>query len=245
MVSIEPPAKVYRPSLPSEYRDPALGDDLLDGHWANRDLGKSLIKKKAELPERDDIELFEEAANLKELDANIRFDGCPDNMRNEVISLIKEYWDVFAEGGLRKPIRGFEFQVDTGDSKPVCCKPPRYGKHESAVMRRLVKKLEENGIIEDDDGPWGALAVLAAKPHQEEVPWQEFRWRLCVSYRKLNQVTRPYAFPIPRCNDAVEDIDTEAKFFIAIDLDSGYWQVSAAKKAREKLAFFTPDGKKR
>ena len=75
--------------------------------------------------------------------------------------------------------------------------------------------------------------MLAAKPHQEEVPWQEFRWRICVSYRKLNQVTQPYAFPIPRCDDAVEDIDTEAKFFIAIDLDSGYWQVLAAKEARE------------
>ena len=132
-------------------------------------------------------------------------------MKSEVKAFIKEYWDVFAEGGLRNPIRGFEFQVDTGDSKPVCCKPPRYGKHKSAVMRRLVKKLEENGIVEDDARPWGLLAVLAAKPHQEEVPWQEFRWRLCVLYRKLNQVTRPYALPIPRCDDAVENIDTEAK----------------------------------
>ena len=43
----------------------------------------------------------------------------------------------------------------------------------------------------------------------------------------------------------MEGIDTEAKFFIAIDLDSGYWQVVAEKDAREKLAFYTPDGKKR
>ena len=46
-------------------------------------------------------------------------------------------------------------------------------------------------------------------------------------------------------DDTGEDIDTEAKYFIAIDLDSGYWQVVAEKEAREKLAFFTPDGKKR
>jgi hypothetical protein len=37
----------------------------------------------------------------------------------------------------------------------------------------------------------------------------------------------------------------EEMFFIAIDLDSGYWQVVVEKEAREKLAFFTPGGKKR
>jgi hypothetical protein len=50
---------------------------------------------------------------------------------------------------------------------------------------------------------------------------------------------------MPRCDDAVKDIDTEAKYFIAIDLDSGYWQILAEKEARTRLAFFTPDGKKR
>ena len=112
-------------------------------------------------------------------------------------------------------------------------------------MIRLVAKLEDNDIIKDGNVTWGALVVLAAKPHQDGVPWEDFKWMLCVSYRRLNQLTKPFAFPIPRCDDAVEDIDTEAKYFIVIDLDSGYWQVVAEKEAREKLDFFTPDGKKR
>ena len=37
----------------------------------------------------------------------------------------------------------------------------------------------------------------------------------------------------------------EAKYFIAINLDSGYWQILADNEAREKLAFYTPDGNKR
>lgn len=100
-------------------------------------------------------------------------------------------------------------------------------------------------MIEDDDCPWGALVILAAKPHQEGVLWEDFRWRLCVLYHRLNQVTRPFAFPIPRCNNAVEEIDTEARYFVAIDLNSGYWQVVAEPEARSRLAFFMPDGKKR
>ena len=100
----------------------------------------------------------------------------------------------------------------TGDAKPVCCKHHWYGPHESKVIDKLVDQLQENGLIEDDDGPWGAIIVLTAKPHQEEVPWHKYKWRLCVSYRQLNQVTHPFEFPIPRCDDAVEDIDPDAGF---------------------------------
>ena len=40
---------------------------------------------------------------------------------------------------------------------------------------------------------------------------------------KLNQVTCPFSFPIPRCDDAVKDIDTEEKYFFVVDMESGYW----------------------
>ena len=86
----------------------------------------------------------------------------------------------------------------------------------------LINKLDDNGIIEDYQGPWVALVVLAAKPHQEQFDWDDFHWCLCVSYRKLNQVTTPFALTIPWYDDAVNDINTEAKFFIAIDPGSGY-----------------------
>ena len=110
-------------------------------------------------------------------------------------------------------------------------------------MRKLVERLDKNGVVEEDDRPWGALLVLSEKPHQENVPWHEYRWRLCVSYRKTNQVTRPFTFPIPLCDDSVQEINTEEKYFIAVDMDSGYWQVMEEYGARERLEFFTPDGK--
>ena len=105
--------------------------------------------------------------------------------------------------------------------------------------------MDENGVVEEDDGTWGALVVLAAKPHQIVLPWHKYQWRLCVSYQKLNQVTRPFTFPIPLCDDSVQDIDTEEKYFISVYMDSGYWQVVAEEEARERLKLFTPDGKRR
>ena len=80
-------------------------------------------------------------------------------------------------------------------------------------MQNLVESLYENGLVEEEDITWGALVVLAAKPHQYIVPWHKFLWRLCVSYQKLNQVTRPFAFPIPLCDNAVQEINTQVLYF--------------------------------
>ena len=98
-------------------------------------------------------------------------------------------------------------------------------------------------MLEEDNGQWGALVVLASKPHQENVSWHEYQWRLCVSYQKQNQVTRPFTFFISCCDDTVQDIDTEANYFIAVDMDSGYWQVVEEEESHKRLSFFTPDGK--
>jgi len=132
------------------------------------------------------------------------------------------------------PHNGLKTSAFVSVPAPVCCKPPRYGPHESIVMEKLVKHLDDNGLTEPDDGPWGALIVLAAKPNQDDTPWHQYIWRLCVSFRRLNQVTKPFAFPIPRCDDAVSEIPPTAKYFIAFDLDCGYWQILVDEESREK-----------
>ena len=114
---------------------------------------------------------------------------------------------------------------------------PRYGPHETRIINNLVKQLEDDGLIEDDDGPWGALVVLAAKANQGNLRWHEYIWQLCVSYRRLNQVTRSYTFPQRRCDDAVSAILPKALFYLAMDQDSGYWQIFLELLSRAKLAF--------
>jgi hypothetical protein len=150
---------------------------------------------------------------------------------------------VFAQEGMQNHIRGFEFNVDTGKVKPVCCKQPQYVPHESRVITTMVEKLEKKGIVEDDEGPWESPVVLASKPDQAHVHWSEFVFRLCVSYRTLNTFTRPFAFPITRCDEAVERVG-DAQYYITADLDAGCWQVKMNKESKDKTAFFIPNGKK-
>ena len=87
--------------------------------------------------------------------------------------MVTEYWDVFCKDGFRRPIQGFSFHINTGSHSPICCKPHRYGLHESDLMQNLVERLDEIIVMEEEYGPWGAFVVLAGKPHQENAPWNE------------------------------------------------------------------------
>ena len=56
-----------------------------------------------------------------------------------------------------------------------------------------------------------------------------------MSYQKLNQVTRSFDVPKLFCDGEVQDISTEAKYFIAMEMESGYWKVVVEEEARERL----------
>jgi hypothetical protein len=237
--------RIWRPQVTSQYQEPdCVPDPLGDLEILFKEYGKPLWVNKTPLPPRTDLIKFSKEKHGEELARNLQWKDCPEEFKETIKSNILEFWDVFAEEGVRNTIRGALFHVDTGTATPISVKPPRYGPHETRVIEDLIEKLEKNGIIEDDDGPWGAPIVLAAKANQEHLHWSQYVWRLCVSYRKINAITRPFTFPIMRCDDAVREIG-DSKVFITMDLDSGYWRVLCEKSSKPKLAFFTPSGKKR
>ena len=77
---------------------------------------------------------------------------------------------MFCEDVLHRPIWGFSFQIDIYNHPPICYKSPRYGPHKSEVIQKLAEILDKTFVVEEDDVPWGALVVLSAKPHQDNVP---------------------------------------------------------------------------
>src|SRR5210317_831761 len=239
------PKRMWRAKAKNVYEEPetTLNDDL---DWMFEKYGKVMIREKAAVPpQRDDADVIDwhESIYEEELKQNLQWRDCPEDWRPIFEAVVKEFWDVFAKEGMMKPILGYLLHVDTGTSKPITCKQPRYGPHESRVIVKLSKALEQKDLIEDDDGPWGAQVVLASKPNQGHVHWSQYIFRLCVSYRQLNAITRPFTFYILRCDDAVDTVGG-AKYFITMDLDAGYWQVGMDANSRERTAFYVPDGKK-
>ena len=58
-------------------------------------------------------------------------------------------------------------------------------------------------------------------------------------YRKVNGVTKPDAYLLPRMEDCVDQVSS-AQFVSKFDLLKGYWQVPLSERAREISAFITP-----
>ena len=66
--------------------------------------------------------------------------------------------------------------------------------------------------------------------------------RICVDYRKINAVTHPDPFPMPRIEEMIDSL-AGARYLTTLDLTKGYWQVPVGESSRPKTAFVTPLGK--
>ncbi len=65
-------------------------------------------------------------------------------------------------------------------------------------------------------------------------------FRFCTDFRRVNAITKPDSYPLPRMEDCVDRVGNAA-FVTKIDLLKGYWQVSLTERAKEISAFVTPD----
>ena len=109
-------------------------------------------------------------------------------------------------------------------------------------MMKSITALKKMGqIFQIHDCQWLFKAILAPKPHQEHIRnIEDFVWRFCVNYIPLNQVTCLIAYPIPHCNDAVENAFKEFWMWL-YNAIMGYHQLAIVSKSQEKLAFQGPN----
>lgn len=99
-------------------------------------------------------------------------------------------------------------------------------------MKQETDYLLENGFAVPSSSPWSFSSLLVPKSDQT--------LRFCNDYRKLNCITKPDSFPLPRVDDLVDHVGS-AKFVTKLDLLKGYWQVPLSTRASEICAFVTPD----
>ena len=74
------------------------------------------------------------------------------------------------------------------------------------------------------------------------VPKKDGSIRLVVDYRRLNQVTVPDPYTMPRIEILLEKMGS-AKKISTLDLKKGYYKVPVYPQHREKTAFVTESGK--
>ncbi|KAA3674184.1 uncharacterized protein DEA37_0001986 [Paragonimus westermani] len=155
-------------------------------------------------------------------------------MKTQLIHLLSEFKDVFALGNDAPGRTNWvQHEIDTSDHRPIRHAPRRLPVHYEQHLDTMITDMLEKRIIRPSVSPWSSPIVLVRKKNGT--------LRLCVDYRKLNEITARDSFPIPRI-DATLDALHGAQWFSALDLASGYWQVEVRPSDRGKTAFVVPSG---
>ncbi|GFX49644.1 transposon Tf2-11 polyprotein [Trichonephila clavipes] len=118
---------------------------------------------------------------------------------------------------------------------PISLRPYRNSQEESKEIQTQIEELLKAGFIRPSHSPYAAPVTLAYKKDEGK------RSRLCIDYRKLNEITRKDSTPVPLIDFVIDNL-THAKFFSTLDLTSGYWHIKIHEKDAEKLAFTTNFG---
>ena len=126
-----------------------------------------------------------------------------------------------------------EHRVDTGDAQPIALPMRRCAWTERDLIHDEVMKMKKQKVVVESESPWSSPPVLVRK--------KDGTVRFCIDYRRLNDVTVPDQYPLPRIDDVLDALD-EGRFFSVIDLKSGYWQIPMRPEDAGKTAFRTADG---
>jgi len=95
-----------------------------------------------------------------------------------------------------------------------------------------------NKIIRTSVSQWNApLLVVSKKADASGKP----KLRVVVDFRKLNNISIGDSFPLPNITEILDQLGS-AKYFITLDLASGYHQIPMVEPDKGKTAFSTPYG---
>ena len=108
-----------------------------------------------------------------------------------------------------------QHEINTGDAVPIRPPPRRLPFHQHQAVEDLVADMLKRGIVEPSNGPWSLPIVLVKK--------KDGTTRFCVDFRKVNDLTKKDAHPLPRIDDTLDTLGG-AHWFSTLDLANGYWQ---------------------
>jgi hypothetical protein len=120
-------------------------------------------------------------------------------------------------------------RIDTGEARLIRQPPRRLPLPKRAEANEMLEDMRQRGVIEESDSPWSSPVVLVWKRNGD--------LRLCVDYRKLNDVTRKDCFPLPRIDDTLDTL-AGAKWFSTLDVKSGYWHVDLHPDDKVKTGLY-------
>ena len=167
----------------------------------------------------------------KETAADVQYgDQITSQQKRDFAELVSEYADVFSD--LPGSFSGIEHRVVLKD-EPVKTKPYPVPFRLQETLHKEIDTMLNLGIIQPSVSPYASPVVTVRK--------KDGTYRVCIGYQKLNKLTVFDPEPMTSAIDVFEKMSGD-RYFTAIDLTKGYWQIGVAEEDINKTAFVIDNG---
>jgi hypothetical protein len=113
-------------------------------------------------------------------------------------------------------------------SRPVHCQPYGAGSLARMAEKEDIDRMLAEQVTEPATCEWASPIVLVPKPDDS--------LRFCVDHRRLNAITVPDTYPLPRMDECIDSLG-DAVVFTTLDCNSGYWQIPVDGEDQDKTTF--------
>ena len=151
------------------------------------------------------------------------------SLQQQVRELLMEFQDIFALNDLELGRTNLvKHHIPLTNPVPFKDRYTRIPPSQFEPLRKLLKNMEEVGAIQKSNSPWSSSIVLVKK--------KDGNLQFCIDLRKLNARTIKDAYALPRIDETLDYL-AGSKWFSALDLKLGYWQVELDEESKPLTAF--------
>ena len=117
--------------------------------------------------------------------------------------------------------------------QPVYCRARPIPPHRYEKVKKEFENMIQQGLCRPSKSPWSSPLHVVTKKNGDI--------RVCGDYRRLNAITKPDRYPVPRVKDFTYLLNGKT-IFSTLDLNRAYQQVKVREEDIEKTAIITPMG---
>lgn len=151
----------------------------------------------------------------------------------KLLNIIRKFSSNLITGTAVSTVNTGNMSIKLNNNTPVNYRPYRLSHAETLRVRGIVKDLLDKNIIQESESEYASPILLVTKKDGSD--------RLCVDYRKLNEVTVKDRFPLPLIDDHIDRLGRH-KFFSSLDMATGFHQIPMDKDSVPLTGFVTPEG---
>lgn len=185
-------------------------------------------------------ETLANGSRLSKLNEELRTEHLNKEEYDSLMTICREFSDIFhLEGDKLSCTNAVYHEIYVNPAtQPINERPYRLPFKHKQEIDKQIQKLQEENIIAPSRSPWNAPLLVVPKKSDSEGTAQ---YRVCVDFRKLNQVSTGDAFPLPNITEILDQLG-KSKYYTTLDLAQGYHQVPMHPDHQSKTAFSTDKG---